>query len=70
MTGVLVEMANLSNKIRAGDLEAVDAKATDLKKLIEDAVGVVRNMALLPMGRGNLAEVRHHRFNRTTRGYL
>jgi signal transduction histidine kinase len=47
MTGVLVEMANLSNRIRAGDLAAVEAKATELKKLLEDALGVVRNMALL-----------------------
>ena len=47
LTGVLVEMANLSNKIRAGDLAAVEAKANELKKLLEDAVGVVRNMALL-----------------------
>src|SRR5204863_1039460 len=47
LTGVLVEMANLSNKIRAGDLVAVEAKASELKKLLEDAVGVVRNMALL-----------------------
>jgi signal transduction histidine kinase len=47
LTGVLVEMANLSNRIRAGDLTAVEAKANELKKLIEDAVGVVRNMALL-----------------------
>ena len=47
LSGVLVEMANLSNKIRAGDLDAVGTKANEVKKLIEDAVGVVRNMALL-----------------------
>jgi signal transduction histidine kinase len=47
LTGVLVEMANLSNQIRAGDLAAVELKANGVKKLIEDAVGVVRNMALL-----------------------
>ena len=47
LTGVLVEMANLSNQIRAGDLAAVEAKANEIKKLLEDAVGVVRNMALL-----------------------
>ena len=47
LSGVLVEMANLSNKIRAGDLDAVGAKANEVKKLIEDAVRVVRNMALL-----------------------
>jgi signal transduction histidine kinase len=47
LTGVLVEMANLSHRIRAGDLAAVEAKANELKKLVEDAVGVVRNMALL-----------------------
>src|SRR5207248_1298596 len=42
LTGVLVEMANLSNRIRAGDLAAVEAKAGELKKLLEDAVGLVR----------------------------
>ena len=47
LTGVLVEMANLSNKIRAREVEAVEAKASEVKKLLEDAVGVVRNMALL-----------------------
>jgi signal transduction histidine kinase len=47
LSGVLVEMANLSNKIRAGDLAAVELKSGEVKKLLEDAVGVVRNMALL-----------------------
>jgi signal transduction histidine kinase len=47
LTGVLVEMANLSNRIRAGDLAAVESKTNEVKKLLEDAVGVVRNMALL-----------------------
>jgi signal transduction histidine kinase len=47
LSGVLVEMANLSAKIRAGDFAAVEAKANEVKKLIEDAVAVVRNMALL-----------------------
>ncbi len=47
LTGVLVEMANLSTSIRAGDLPAVKAKADEVKKLVESSIGVVRNMALL-----------------------
>jgi signal transduction histidine kinase len=47
LTGVLVEMANLSTSIRAGDLGAVAAKTDEVKKLVESSIGVVRNMALL-----------------------
>lgn len=47
LTGVLVEMANLSTLIRARDVEAVAAKADEIKKLLENSIGVVRNMALL-----------------------
>ncbi len=47
LTGVLVEMANLSTLIRARDLDGVSGKAAEIKKLIEDSISVVRNMALL-----------------------
>jgi signal transduction histidine kinase len=47
LTGVLVEMANLSTLIRAGDLDPVEVKAGEIKKLVESSIGVVRNMALL-----------------------
>jgi signal transduction histidine kinase len=47
LSGVLVEMANLSTLIRAGDLEGVAVKTDEVKKLLEDSIGVVRNMALL-----------------------
>jgi signal transduction histidine kinase len=47
LTGVLVEMANLSTQIRAHDLEAVSAKADEIKGLVEGSIRVVRNMALL-----------------------
>jgi signal transduction histidine kinase len=47
LTGVLVEMANLSTSIRAGDVAAVAAKADEVKKLVKSSIGVVRNMALL-----------------------
>ena len=47
LTGILLEMANLSTRIRSGDLDAVAAKADEVKKLIEDSLGTVRNMALL-----------------------
>ena len=47
LTGVLVEMANLSTLIRTKDLDAVAVKADEIKKLIENSISVVRNMALL-----------------------
>ena len=47
LTGVLVEMANLSTLIRGKNLDAVDEKAGEVKKLVESSIGVVRNMALL-----------------------
>ncbi len=47
LTGVLVEMANLSTSIRARDMETAAEKAGEIKKLVEGSIGVVRNMALL-----------------------
>jgi signal transduction histidine kinase len=47
LTGVLVEMANLSTLIRARDLDPLAVKASEIKKLVESSIGVVRNMALL-----------------------
>ena len=47
LTGVLVEMANLSTSIRAARCAAAAAKADEIKKLVENSIGVVRNMALL-----------------------
>ena len=48
LTGVLVEMANLSMMIRTGARgEALAAKADEIKKEVENSIGVVRNMALL-----------------------
>ena len=48
LTGVLVEMANLSTMIRASaGREVLAAKADEIKKEVENSIGVVRNMALL-----------------------
>jgi signal transduction histidine kinase len=47
LTGVLLEMANLSTLIRAQKIELLEPKAIEIKKLIEDSIAVVRNMALL-----------------------
>jgi signal transduction histidine kinase len=47
LTGVLVEMANLSTLIRARDLDGVSEKSAEVKRLLEDSIKVVRNMALL-----------------------
>ena len=47
LTGVLVEMANLSTLIRTGDADQVAAKADGIKKLVENSIGAVRSMALL-----------------------
>jgi signal transduction histidine kinase len=46
LSGVLVEMANLSTLIRTKDPNATD-KADEIKRLVENSIGVVRNMALL-----------------------
>jgi signal transduction histidine kinase len=47
LAGVRVELANLSACIRARDLGGAEAKANEIKDLVEDSVAVVRNMALL-----------------------
>lgn len=47
LTGTLVEMANLSTLVRAGNLDGIQAKAAEIKKEIENSISVVRNMALL-----------------------
>jgi signal transduction histidine kinase len=47
LTGMLVEMANLSNLIRNKEESALSQKADDIKGLLEESIGVVRNMALL-----------------------
>jgi signal transduction histidine kinase len=47
LTGVLLEMANLSKLIRSRDPDTVAAKAAEIKREVENSIGVVRNMALL-----------------------
>lgn len=47
LSGVRVELANLSGRIRARDIEGAQDKLDEIKELVEDSVGVVRNMALL-----------------------
>jgi signal transduction histidine kinase len=47
LTGTLVEMANLSRLLRDGDLQGTEVKVDEIKKEIENSIGVVRNMALL-----------------------
>ena len=47
LSGVLVEMANLTTLIRGKDTGRMAVKADEIKKLIEDSISVVRNMALL-----------------------
>jgi signal transduction histidine kinase len=47
MTGMLLEMANLSTLARSGDARAVESKAAEIKKLLESSIRVVRDMALL-----------------------
>jgi signal transduction histidine kinase len=48
LTGVLVEMANLSTLLRTGAArEALSSKADEIKREVENSIGVVRNMALL-----------------------
>jgi len=47
LTGIRVELANLSRKIRGKDVDGLDAKVDEIKQMVEDSVGAVRNMALL-----------------------
>jgi signal transduction histidine kinase len=47
LTGVLVEMANLSTLIRGGDKVLLASKADEIKREVENSISVVRNMALL-----------------------
>jgi signal transduction histidine kinase len=47
LTGVLVEMANLSHLIPNKEESALSKKADEIKRLLEESIGVVRNMALL-----------------------
>ena len=47
LTAVLLEMANLSNLIRGKDEAALPKKVDEIKRLLEESIGVVRNMALL-----------------------
>lgn len=47
LTGVLVELANLSTLIRNRDMNALAPKAGEIKKLVENSISVVRNIALL-----------------------
>lgn len=47
LSGVLVEMANLTRLIRARELDAVATKAAEIKGEVESSIRVVRNMALL-----------------------
>jgi signal transduction histidine kinase len=47
LTGVLLEMANLSNMIPKREESVLSKKADEIKRLLEASIGVVRNMALL-----------------------
>jgi len=47
LTGIRVELANLSRKIRNQQMEGLDTQVDEIKDMVEDSVGVVRNMALL-----------------------
>ena len=47
LTGVRVELANLSRRIGARDTKGAEEKVEEIKEMVEDSVGVVRNMALL-----------------------
>lgn len=47
LAGIRVELANLSRKILSKDLDGIGAQVDEIKALVEDSAGVVRNMALL-----------------------
>ena len=47
LSGIRVELANLSRIIRTQEVGGLDAKVDEIKQMVDDSVGVVRNMALL-----------------------
>jgi signal transduction histidine kinase len=47
LTGIRVELANLSRTIRSKEVDGLEVKVDEIKEMVEDSVGVVRNMALL-----------------------
>lgn len=47
LTGVRVELANLSQRIRMRDTPGAEHKLEQIKELVEESLKVVRNMALL-----------------------
>jgi signal transduction histidine kinase len=47
LTGIRVELANLSRKIRSKDVDGLDVKVDEIKEMVDGSVRVVRNLALL-----------------------
>ncbi len=47
LTGVRLELANLSQRIRLRDVPGAEHKLAEIKELVEGSLGAVRNMALL-----------------------
>jgi len=47
LTGVRLELANLSQRIRMRDTQGAEDKLQEIKELVEESLGAVRNMALL-----------------------
>jgi signal transduction histidine kinase len=47
LSGALVELANLSTAMRARDAALMETRVVEIRKLVEDSVGELRNMALL-----------------------
>ena len=67
LTGVLVEMANLSNLIRNKEESALSKKADEIKRLLEGSIGVVRNMAQIGRAHGKSSSWRLPAPNTTKR---
>ncbi len=47
LTGIRVELATLSRMIQGQEVNGLDMKVDEIKELVEESVGIVRNMALL-----------------------
>ncbi len=47
LTGIRVELATLSRMIGSGEADELEVKVDEIKQMVEDSVGAVRNMALL-----------------------
>ncbi len=47
LTGIRMELANVSRKVRNQQMDGLESQLDEIKEMLDESVGVVRNMALL-----------------------